>query len=75
MKKANLKYFENEDIIHINIADGPEADSVEISPFITAELDESGELIGIEICRASDYLRNVVMEGVQAKLALAHHQE
>ena len=64
----NLKYFEKEDIIHINIADGPEADSVEISPFITAELDEKGELIGIEISRAADYLRNVVMEEVRGAL-------
>jgi len=45
-----------------------EANSVELSPNITAELNEQGELIGIEILQASTFVRDSIMEVVQAKL-------
>jgi len=41
---------------------------VELSPNITAELNEKGELIGIEILDASTYVRDSIMESVQAKM-------
>jgi uncharacterized protein YuzE len=47
MKKPKMHYFEQEDILHLVIAEEKEANSVELSPNITAELDEKGELIGI----------------------------
>lgn len=68
MNETKLAYFENSDILHILISEEPEANSVEISPNITAELNEDGELIGVEILKASTYLRDFVMESVQAKL-------
>ncbi len=68
MNETRLAYFKNSDILHILISDEPEANSVEISPNITAELNDYGELIGIEILEASTYLRDFVMETVQAKL-------
>ena len=63
-----MTYFEKEDIIHIKIKDGDEANSVEISPNVTAELDSYDEIIGVEILNASHYLRDSVLESVQAKL-------
>ena len=69
--RDKLKYFEEEDIIHISIDDGAEASTVEITPNITAELNELGELIGIEILDATGFLRDSVMENVQAKIALS----
>ena len=45
MNKTKMKYFKDEDIIHIKISDGMETNSVELSPNITAEIDENGELI------------------------------
>jgi len=45
-----------------------EANSVELSPNITAELNEQGELIGIEILQASTFVRDSLLEAVQAKL-------
>jgi uncharacterized protein YuzE len=45
-----------------------EASSVELTPNITAELNEKGDLIGIEILNASSYIRDAVMETVQAKM-------
>ncbi len=68
MKEPQLSYFKDEDIIHLSISDEPEAGSVEISPNITAELNNKGELIGIEIIGASSFLRDSILESTQAKL-------
>lgn len=63
-----LHYFEQEDVLHLVIDRGPEADSVEITPNITAELNEEGNLIGIEILKASEFIRDFVVESAQGKL-------
>ena len=68
MKKPRMAYFEQEDILHLVIADEKEANSIELSPNITAELNDKGELIGIEILNASTFVRDAIMEGVQAKV-------
>jgi uncharacterized protein YuzE len=65
---SNMIYFERDDIIHIKVKEGEEAGSVELSPNITAELDENNEIIGIEIIGASKYLRDNILESAQAKL-------
>jgi len=68
MNNAKMTYFEKEDILHLNLAEETEAASVEISPNITAELNETGELIGIEIINASAFIRDSILESVQARL-------
>ena len=68
MNKMHMEYFEKDDVLHLAISDEPEAGSVELSPNITAELNEKGELIGIEILDASTYVRDSIMESVQAKM-------
>lgn len=68
MGKTHLAYFEDEDILHLAISDEPEAASVELSPNITAELNAAGELIGIEILSASNYVRDSILESAQAKI-------
>ncbi len=68
MSKPKLFYFEKEDILHLVVSDDKEANSVELSPNITAELNEKGELIGIEVLNASIYLRDFLMETAQARL-------
>ena len=65
---TRLAYFEKEDVLHLTISEGPETGSVEVSPNITAELNEKGELIGIEILNASSFLRDCVLESVQGKM-------
>lgn len=67
MNNAKMNYFEKEDILHLVVSDEPEANSVEISPNITAELNDLGELIGIEIINASSFLRDSILESVQGK--------
>ena len=68
MNNAKMHYFEKEDILYLMVSDEPEANSVEISPNITAELNDTGELIGIEIINASSFLRDLILESVQGKL-------
>jgi uncharacterized protein YuzE len=68
MDKTTMTYFKDEDILHIVISEEAEADSIELSPNITAELNESGELIGIEILEASAFLRDSILESSQAKI-------
>jgi len=67
-KTPRMVYFEQEDILHLALSDEPEAGSVEIGPNITAELNDKGELIGVEILNASTFLRDSILESVQAKV-------
>lgn len=68
VNNTKLYYFEKEDVLHLMVSDEPESNSVEISPNITAELNDAGELIGIEILHASSFLRDSILESVQGKL-------
>ena len=72
MNSPRLAYFEKEDVLHVLISEGPESNSVELSPNITAELNDEGELIGIEILNASTFLRDSIVESVQAKMLGLH---
>jgi uncharacterized protein YuzE len=68
MKTPQLIYFEKEDILHLLLAEGEEANSVELSPTITAELSDQGDVIGIEVLQASTFVRDALLE-------LAHTQQ
>lgn len=68
MNKTKMTYFRDEDVLHLVISDEGEAKSVELSPNITAELNEKGELIGIEILKASTFIRDSILETAQAKV-------
>ncbi len=67
MNKTQMRYFEQEDILHLVIAEGLESRSLELSPNITVELNDQNELLGVEILNASKFLRDTVLESVQAK--------
>ena len=68
MTCTKIAYFEDVDTLHLSIAEEAEAESVEISPNVTAELNAEGELIGLEILNASAYLRDTLLESVQARM-------
>jgi uncharacterized protein YuzE len=68
MNKTRMVYFEKDDVLHLVISDEPERGSVKLGPDITAELNDSGELIGVEILNASTFLRDSILESVQAKM-------
>lgn len=67
MPKTQVKYFEEEDALYVVISDEPESRSMEIGPNITVELNAQNELIGVEILHASEFLRDSVLESIQAK--------
>ncbi len=66
--KTQMTYFKEEDILHFILSDENETNSVELSPNITAELNENGYLIGIEILQASSFIRDTILESAQAKM-------
>jgi len=68
MNKLRMMYFEDDDVLHLVLSDEPETGSVELNPDITAELNAKGELIGIEILNASTFIRDAILESVQAKM-------
>lgn len=63
-----MVYFEQEDILHLKIFDGPEKGSMELGTNITAELNEDGERIGLEILNARAFIRDTVVKSFQAKM-------
>ena len=68
MNKGRMTYFEKDDILHFAISDESETGSVEVSPDITAEMNANDKLIGIEILNASRFLRDTVLDSVQARM-------
>jgi uncharacterized protein YuzE len=68
MNNPHMVYFEKDDVLHLAISDEPETGSIEINPNITAEINANGELIGIEILNASAFIRDSVLESVQARM-------
>ncbi len=67
MNKPKMKYFDQEDILHLVISEERQGDSLELSPNITAELNDNGELIGIEILNASTLIQEAVLGKATAK--------
>lgn len=67
MNKTRVRYFEREDVLHLVLGEGAESRSLELSPNITVELNDQNELIGVEILNASSFLRDAVLESIQAK--------
>ena len=68
MNKTQMKYFKEEDVLYLILTEEKEASSIELSPNITAELNEKGELIGLEILDASSFIRDSILETAQAKM-------
>lgn len=71
MNTPKMTYFPEQDVIHLAMTDEDEVASMELSPNITAELNADGELIGVEILKASTFLRDFILESTQAKLMQA----
>lgn len=59
MKKPLLNYDSDSDILYIVTKKGQEEQFIEVAPGVNVELDEKGEVIGIEILNASTFLRPV----------------
>ncbi len=70
IERGSVRYDEQADILYIHRRDGP-AVSEELLPGVSLDIDEeSGEILGIEICEASRILAPLV-EGLQRRHAKA----
>ncbi len=59
MKKFQVSYDEEEDILYLG-REGIEEEVIELAPGVNCEFNKSGKLIGIEIFRASELLKNIL---------------
>ena len=59
MKEFKISYDEAEDILYL-AKEGEEKEVVELSPGVNVELDNSGQLIGVEVFKASYLLKDVI---------------
>ncbi len=59
------QYDEKSDSLYISIKDGEEEDFEEIVPGIHVELNKNGEIIGIEVLKASRF-----SEGLKKRVAM-----
>ena len=68
--KPKTTYFEKEDILHLVISDDSEGDSLELTPNVTAKLNENSKLIRIEILDASTFIQDTILGNNFAKVLL-----
>ena len=66
MNRTRLRYFEQEDVLHLIISDEPEGRSIELSTSVTIELNDKDEMVGIEILKASAFLLDMIQDSLQA---------
>ena len=59
MEDFKVYYDEKEDILYL-AKEGQEEEVIELSPGIHVELDSSGNLIGVEVFRASSIFKDVI---------------
>ena len=64
MKKSNYKnmvnYDSQSDVLYLGVKRGEEEEFVEVSPGINVELDQAGQIIGVEVLDASKILKSVI---------------
>jgi uncharacterized protein YuzE len=66
MDDFRVFYDEEEDILYL-AKKGEEAEVVELSPGVNMELDSKGNLIGVELFKASHMFKNV-LKSMEKKL-------
>lgn len=58
-KKSLISYDYESDVLYIAARKGMEEEFVEVAPGINVELDDKGQVIGIEILNASKCLKSI----------------
>jgi uncharacterized protein YuzE len=56
----NIKYDSGSDTLYLFVQEGYEAKFIEVAPGINVELDDNGQLIGIEILNVSRLLPLII---------------
>jgi len=60
MGRSLVNYDAKSDVLYIAVKKGAEEKFVEVAPGINVELDNRGEVIGIEVLNASKFLKPVI---------------
>ena len=60
MNKSTVHYDPQSDVLYFLVRDGEEERFVEVADGVNVELDEEGQLLGVEILNASRFLRAVI---------------
>ncbi len=58
-KKSLISYDYESDVLYIVAKKGMEEEFVEVAPGINVELDDKGQVVGIEILNASKCLKHI----------------
>ena len=73
-----VHYDPEADILYIVLREGPAEDTVEVDEDIFVEVDEEGNIVGIEVWRASknilDQVSEAIAERIRRQLAAQRHQ-
>lgn len=57
--ESSVRYDAQSDVLYLGAQPGVEEEHVEIAPGISAELDKSGRVIGVEVLNASSIFKGV----------------
>lgn len=60
MNKTTVHYDPQSDVVYFLVRDGEEERFVEVAEGVNVELDEKGQLLGVEILNASRFLRATI---------------
>jgi uncharacterized protein YuzE len=67
--ESNVRYDTEADVLYLVCDEGEITGSIEISPEITVEFGDAGNILGVEIIRASKVLTEKVIASLHAKQA------
>ena len=69
MNRPTVHYDPQSDVLYFLVQDGEEERFVEVAEGVNVELDEEGQLLGVEILNASRFLRSAIGPERLAQLA------
>jgi len=71
MNKPTVHFDPQSDVLYFLVQDGEEERFVEVAEGVNVELDQEGQLLGVEILNASRFLRGAIGPERLAQLARA----
>ena len=69
--KKIINYDAASDVLYLGLRRGLEEEFVEVAPGINVELDENGEVIGVEVLNASKVLKPAFRVSSERQVALS----
>jgi uncharacterized protein YuzE len=67
--ESMVRYDVKADVLYLVCDEGETARSIEVSPGISVEFGDAGNILGVEILRASEVLMEKVIASLHAKQA------